>query len=214
MSISTEARPLTTPNGHRDIVRLPRRSIDKLLIGFGVIAAMVFAVAGGLLTWGADFADDYVHDELSSQNVFFPDEASLREEGRDDLAKYAGEQVTTGNEAQAYASYIGGHLEGIADGKTYAEIDDRGAAQAVVDAQESGASEAEIADLQATADELKAQRDSLFRGETLRGLLLSTYAWSTIGRIAAIAAWVAFAGAAVMTALVLAGLVHMRRSKA
>ncbi|HZA74972.1 MAG TPA: hypothetical protein VE623_01100 [Acidimicrobiales bacterium] len=214
MSISTEARPFTTPNGHRDIVRLPRRSIDKLLIGFGVIAAMVFAVAGGLLTWGADFADDYVHDELSSQNVFFPDEASLREEGRDDLAKYAGEQVTTGNEAQAYASYIGGHLEGIADGKTYAEIDDRGAAQAVVDAQESGASEAEIADLQATADELKAQRDSLFRGETLRGLLLSTYAWSTIGRIAAIAAWVAFAGAAVMTALVLAGLVHMRRSKA
>jgi hypothetical protein len=214
MSISTEARPLTTPNGHRDIVRLPRRSIDKLLIGFGVIAAMVFAVAGGLLTWGADFADDYVHDELSSQNVFFPDEASLREEGRDDLAKYAGEQVTTGNEAQAYASYIGGHLEGIADGKTYAEIDDRGAAQAVVDAQESGASEAEIADLQATADELKAQRDSLFRGETLRGLLLSTYAWSTIGRIAAIAAWVAFAGAAVMTALVLAGLVHTRRSKA
>jgi hypothetical protein len=214
MSTSTIERPLTTDRHDEDVVRLPRRRIDKLMIGFGVIAATVFAVAGGLLTWGADFANDYVHDELSSQRVFFPDEASLREEGRDDLVRYADQQVTTGAEAEAYASYIGGHMEGIADGKTYAEIDDRGAAQAVVDARESGASEAEIADLQATADELKAQRDSLFRGETLRGLLLSSYAWSTIGRIAAIAAWVAFAGAAVMAGLVVAGLVHLRRTRA
>jgi hypothetical protein len=214
MSTSTIERPLTTDRHDEDVVRLPRRRIDKLMIGFGVIAATVFAVAGGLLTWGADFANDYVHDELSSQRVFFPDEVSLREEGRDDLVRYADQQVTTGAEAEAYASYIGGHMEGIADGKTYAEIDDRGAAQAVVDARESGASEAEIADLQATADELKAQRDSLFRGETLRGLLLSSYAWSTIGRIAAIAAWVAFAGAAVMAGLVVAGLVHLRRTRA
>jgi hypothetical protein len=212
MSTSTIERPLTTDRHEDDVVRVPRRRIDKLLIGFGVIAAIVFAVAGGLLTWGANFANDYVHDELSSQRVFFSDEASLRDEGRDDLVRYAGQQVTTGTEAEAYASYIGGHLEGIADGKTYAEIDDRGAAQAVVDARESGASEAEIADLQTTADELKAQRDSLFRGETLRGLLLSSYAWSTIGRIAAIAAWVAFAGAAVMAAMVTAGLVHLRRT--
>jgi hypothetical protein len=213
MSTSTIERPLT-PDRHDNDVRLPRRRIDKFLIGFGVIAAIVFAVAGGLLTWGASFANDYVHDELSSQRVFFPDEASLREEGRDDLVARAGQQVTTGPEAEAYASYIGGHLAGIADGKTYAEIDDRGAAQAVVDAREAGASEAEIADLQATADELKAQRDSLFRGETLRGLLLSSYAWSTIGRIAAIAAWVAFAGAAVLAGLVAAGLLHMRHMKA
>jgi hypothetical protein len=213
MSTETIERPPSTDR-HDDIVRLPRPLIDRLLIGFGAIAAVVFAVAGGLLTWGANFADDYVHDELSSQRVFFPDEAGLREEGRDDLVAHAGRQVTTGTEAEAYASYIGGHLEGIADGKTYAEIDDRGAAQAVVDARESGASDAEIADLQATADELKAQRDSLFRGETLRGLLLSSYAWSTIGRIAAIAAWVAFAGAAILAALVAAGLVHLRRTNA
>ena len=213
MSTATIERPPATDR-HDEVVRLPRRRIDRLLIGFGVIAAVVFAVAGGLLTWGANFANDYVHDELSSQRVFFPDEAGLREEGRVDLVAHAGQQVTTGTEAEAYASYIGGHLEGIAEGKTYAEIDDRGAAQAVVDARESGASEAELADLQATADELKAQRDSLFRGETLRGLLLSSYAWSTIGRIAAIAAWVAFAGAAVMAALVAAGLVHLRRTNA
>ena len=214
MSTSTIERPLTTDRHQDDIVRLPRRRIDKFLIGFGVIAALVFAVAGGLLTWGANFANDYVGDELSSQRVFFPDAASLRDEGRNDLVAYADQQVTTGNEAQAFASYIGGHLQGIADGKTYAEIDDRGAAQAVLDARDAGASDATVAELQATADQLKTQRESLFKGETLRGLLLSSYAWATIGRIAAIGAWVAFTGAAVMTALVATGLVHLRRMKA
>jgi hypothetical protein len=213
MSVITEERPTTT-RGSDDTVQLHRRTIDKLLIGIGAVAAVVFAAAGGLLMWGSNFAEDYVYDELASQNVVFPDEASLREEGRDDLVQYADEQVTTGAEAEAYASFIAGHMEGIAGGQTYAEIDDRGAAQAVVEARESGASEAEIAELQATADELKAQRDSLFRGETLRGLLLSSYAWATVGMIAGIAAWVAFAGAAVMAVLVIAGLVHLRRTAA
>jgi len=216
-----EARADTAPagdvpagEGRDDVVRLRRRTIDRVLIGFGTVVAVVFAAAGGLLTWGANFADDYVHDELSSQNVVFPDADSLREEGRDDLVGYAGEQVTTGAEAEAYAGYIQGHLDGIADGQTYSQIDDRGARQAVVDAREGGASEAELAELQATADELTAQRDSLFRGETLRGLLLTSFAWGTIGRIAGIAAWVAFAGAALVAALVLAGLVHLRRMRA
>jgi hypothetical protein len=170
-------------------------------------------VAGGLLTWGADFANDYVHDELSTQRIFFPDEESLREEGRDDLVKYAGEQVDTGEEAEAYASYINGHLEEIADGKRYAEIDDRGAQAAVEEAIEAGAPADEVAELQARADELKRQRDTLFRGETLRGLLLSSFAWSTVGRIAGIAAWVAFAGAAIMAVLVVLGVIHMKRTK-
>jgi len=213
MRTLTEERPTTT-NGSDDTVRLPRRTIDKLLIGTGAVAAVVFAAAGGLLMWGSNFAEDYVHDELASQNVVFPDEASLREEGRDDLVKYADEQVTTGAEAEAYAGFIAGHMEGIADGKTYSEIDDRGAAQAVIDAQESGASPEEIAELQATANELRGQRDSLFRGETLRGLLLTSFAWATIGMIAGIAAWVAFAGAALMAVLVIAGLFHLRRTTA
>ena len=216
MSVTTQERPapVATIPQDREVVRLRRRTLDKLLIGTGAVAAVVFAAAGGLLMWGSNFAEDYVHDELASQNVEFPDADSLREEGRDDLVKYADEQVTTGAEAEAYAGYIAGHMEGIADGKTYSEIDDRGAAQAVVDAKAAGASQAEVAQLQATADKLKGQRDTLFKGETLRGLLLTSFAWATIGRIAGIAAWVAFAGAAVMIVLVLAGMVHLRRTRA
>jgi hypothetical protein len=212
--MTTEARPVATPRPVTDdVVEVHRRMIDRVLIGFGLVAALVFAAAGGLLTWGSNFSEDYVHDELASQKVFFPTAADLREEGRNDLVKYAGQQVSTGSEAQAYAGYINGHLQGIAEGKTYAQIDDRGAAQAVEDAKANGASDAEIADLQATADQLKGQRDSLFKGETLRGLLLSAFAWSTIGRIAGIAAIVAFAAAVVMMVLVVAGLEHIRRTR-
>ncbi len=201
-------------SGAPDELHLRRRTVDKVLIAIGAVAAVVFAAAGGLLMWGSNFAEDYVHDELASQNVVFPDAAELRDEGRDDLVGYAGEAVTTGDEAEAYASFIDGHLQGIADGQTYSQIDDRGAAQAVTDAREAGASPEEIAELQATADQLSAQRDSLFRGETLRGLLLTSFAWATVGEIAGIAAWVAIAGAVVMAALVVAGLVHLRRSPA
>ncbi len=210
-TVTTSREHPGADNQEAPVVALRRRTIDKLLIALGVVAAIVFASAGGLLTWGANFSDDYVHDELSSQNIFFPSADELREEGRDDLVKYAEQQVTTGSQAEAYASYIGGHLEQIAGGKTYAEIDDRGARAAVEEAQANGASEAEIAELQATADQLTGQRDTLFKGETLRGLLLSSYAWSTVGRIAGIAAMVAFAAAAVTAALVVAGIVHLRR---
>ncbi len=195
-----------------ETVRLPRRKVDEVLIGFGLVATLVFLVAGGLLTWGSSFSSDYVHKELASQNVFFPAKADLMKEGRDDLIGRAGDQVSTGSEAQAYAGYIAGHLKGIGNGKTYSEIDDRGAAAQVLAAQQSGASPAAIAKLQANADQLKGQRDTLFKGETLRGLLLSAYAWSTVGMIAGIAAWVLFAGAALMAILTGLGFVHLRKT--
>jgi hypothetical protein len=211
MSVQTTDR--TQDRGTEgELIRLPRRRVDEILIGFGLVATLVLAVAGGLLTWGATFSDDYVGRELGSQNVFFPERAELLEEGRDDLVAHAGDKVTTGAEAEAYASYIGGHLEGIADGKTYSEIDDRGAAAAVEAAEEAGAPQAEIDELQATADQLKAQRDTLFKGETLRGLLLSAYAWSTIGTIASIASYVVLAAAGLMAVLTVAGLVHLKRT--
>jgi hypothetical protein len=212
MGVTMTERPITavTPRPGDHEVHLRRRSIDKVLVGMGIVAAIVFAVAGGLLMWGSNFANDYVHDELSSQKVFFPDAAALRDDGRTDLVRYAGDQVTTGSEAEAYASLIDTHMQGIADGKTYAEIDDRGAAQAVEEAKAAGAPQAEIDELQATANQLKGQRDSLFRGETLRGLLLSSYAWATMGLIAGLAAWVAFGAAAVMVVLVVAGFFHLR----
>jgi hypothetical protein len=194
------------------VVALPRRTIDSVLVGLGAVVTAVLIAAGGLLTWGARFSNDYVHDELSSQNISFPDAASLQSGGRADLVRYAGARVDTGKEAEAYASYIDGHLAAVADGKTYADLSapERAAKAAVTDAKAKGAPDAEVADLQAKATAITAQRTTLFQGETLRGLLLSAFAWSTVGRIAGIAAWTAFAAAGAMFILVGLGIRHRR----
>jgi hypothetical protein len=191
---------------------IPRRKFDTILVGVGAILTVVFLVAGGLLLWGNRFADDYVGRELESQNISFPDAEALTAEGRDDLLEHAGEQVTTGREAEAYASYIGGHLEETADGATYADLGgpERAARTAVQAAIDDEAPQATIDELQTELDEISAQRNTLFKGETLRGLLLSTYAWSTVGMIAGIAAIGAFVAAAVMAVLVVLGLIHRR----
>jgi hypothetical protein len=203
----TPAAPAT------DAIVVRRRTIDTILIAAGFVVTVVLAAAGVLLTWGSNFAEDYVSDELTSQHIFFSDAASLQEEGRDDLVRYADEQVTTGKEAEAYASYIDGHLGGIADGATYADLGgpEREARAALQEAQDSGADADAVAELQANYDEISGQRQTLFRGETLRGLLLSTFAWSTIGRIAGIAAIFAFVAAGVMAVLVVLGLIHRFR---
>lgn len=206
--------PLSDVAATSAVIPVRRRTIDTVLVAAGTVIAIVLAVAGGLLTWGNRFANDYVEDELSSQNISFPDAAALEAEGRTDLLSFAGEQVTTGAEAEAYASYIGGHLEETAGGATYADLGgpQREARAAVEEAVNAGADQATIDELQATADELTAQRDTLFKGETLRGLLLSTYAWSTVGQIAGIAAVAAFIAAGLMAVLVVLGLIHRRRT--
>lgn len=210
MTATTHSPTRTNTREHAGGIVLKRRTIDSVLIGTGAVVAVAMFVAGGLLLWGASFADDYVYDELSSQQIFFPPEEALVEQGRDDLTPYADEQVTTGKEAEAYASFIDGHLEDTADGQTYAELGnvERAAAAAVEEATASGAADSEITALQADADAITEQRNTLFKGETLRGLLLSAYAWSTVGRIAGYAAWAAVAAGAVMVVLVGLGIRH------
>ena len=207
--------PVATLNGAdiprgQPVVALERRTIDSVLISLGAVVTVVLVVAGGLLTWGANFSNDYVNDELSSQNIAFPPAAALEEDGRIDLLRFAGHAVNTGPEAEAYASFIDGHLQAVAGGATYADLGvvEREAGAAVETATADGASAAQIAELQDEADTVTAQRNTLFKGETLRGLLLSAFAWSTVGRLAGIAAMVAFAAACAMLVLVGFGLRH------
>jgi len=218
MSTTTIERPapadaVVVPASAPQVVAVKRRTIDAVLIGFGVVATVAFAIAGALLTWGHNFANDYVTRELSSQHVAFPAAAALTEEGRTDLVKWADHKVDTGREAEAYASFINGHLAKVADGATYADLGaTESAAKADVKAAvDAGKPQATIDQLQAKADGITAQRNTLFKGETLRGLLLSAYAWSTVGMIAGLAAIGAFLAAAVMAVLVVLGMIHHHR---
>jgi hypothetical protein len=193
-------------------VVVTRRSIDTVLTAGGALLTVVFLVAGALLLWGSNFASDYVSDELSSQQIFFPSEEALIEEGRDDLVQWADEQVTTGAEAEAYASFINGHLPEESYAQQGPAVTE--AREALAAAREAGEDEAVIEDLATTYDELNRERETTFKGETLRGLLLSTFAWSTVGNIAGYAAYAAIAAAVVMGVLTFLGWRHLRHRTA
>jgi hypothetical protein len=118
--------------------------------------------------------------------------------------------LTTGEQAQAYADfYIGSHLKGIAGGKVYSEV----SGMALAAAAKSKAEPANIA-LATEAGVLMGQRTTLFMGETLRGLLLYSFAFWQIGQIAMYAAWASVAGGLLMLVLSILGFAHIRRVEA
>ena len=58
--------------------RGPPADDRRRAVGAGVVITVVLVVAGGLLTWGSNFANDYVGDELTSQHIYFPDRPASR----------------------------------------------------------------------------------------------------------------------------------------
>ena len=192
-----------------------RRTFDTLMSTAGVAITIVLVVAGALLMVGYNFANDNVTDQLSAQKIFFPqaDNEGLKDPRIGPYVKqYAGQQLTTGAQAEAYANhYIGVHIADAADGKTYAEMGtvqsglraDIATAKAANDTAKVTALEAELAEASST-------RDTIFKGETLRGLLLNAYAFWKVGQIAFIAAIAAFVAAGVMGVLSILGVWHLR----
>lgn len=150
--------------------------------------ALVLLLIGGLALWANRFTSNMVKTELSAQKIYFPEKGSakLDPQAYPNLQKYAGQLVDTPEEAKAYANeYIGSHLKKVAGGKVYAEVS--------TEAQKDP-----------TNKKLQEQKQTLFQGETLRGMLLSNgYGFGTIGNIAGIAAYIALAASAVLFILFL-----------
>ncbi len=174
-----------------------RKTFDTLMATGGLVLAILLLAAGGMLTWAHGFVHDQVTPQLSAQHIVFPAKGSesLADPAvKPYLTKYAGQELTTGVQARAYADhFIAVHLKGIGGGKTYSEL-----------------SAAAMAD--PTNTELAGQVATTFKGETLRGLLLTAYAFDTMATVAGIAAFVAFGGAAVLLLLAILGFVHARRT--
>jgi hypothetical protein len=180
-----------------------RATLDKLISGTGLLLAVILLVAGGLLTWANTFIGDEVHKQLTMQDITMPEKDALETEAQHEaLDKYAGQQLTTGPQAKAYAEhYILVHMNASSDGRTYSEV--------------SNELRALGPDAQSTEEgqELAALKASLFQGNTLRGLLLYGYAFATMGTIAGYAAIASFVGAGLLLALGIVGLVHARRAR-
>lgn len=172
-----------------------RRTFDVIVSGAGMLLVVVLAIAGGLLTWGHNYITTQVHNQLAAQKIYFPPKGSPEIAGPQFKAmeQYAGRQLTTGAQAEVYADhFIAVHLQTIGGGKTYAQLSTEAQAQP------------NNAKLQATVN-------TIFKGETLRGLLLNAYAFGTIGSIAGYAAIAAFGAAGGLLVLSGFGLYHSRK---
>lgn len=172
-----------------------RRTFDALAVAAGLVIAAILLVAGGLLTWGHSFVNNEVHSQLAAQKIVFPASNSPELKAPEFAAmhQYAGQLMTTGAQAEVYADhFIANHLKAIGGGKTYAQLSAESLAQPKNAA-------------------LAAQVQTMFRGETLRGMLLNAYGFWKMGQIMAIAAIAAFAGAGLMLVLSVLGIAHLRR---
>jgi hypothetical protein len=185
--LSTLAPPV--PVATETPVSAPASSRRRTLLGFvgtrrvvEIILTVVLGVGGCLLLFGANFGLDMVHDQLDAQAISFPAKGSpaLSPKEFPGLQQYAGQKVDSGPKAKAYANeFIDKHLQSIADGKTYSQV--------------SAASQADP-----TNAKLTGQVAALFKGETLRGLLLYAWGWSVVSTIALYAGIAALLGFVVM----------------
>jgi len=174
---------------------MKRRTFDLLMSVAGLILAATLAVAGGLALWGHNFIGNEVRTQLAAQQIFFPpaNSPAVAKPEFAAMRQYGGQQLTTGAQAEVYADhFIANHLKVIGGGKTYAQL----SAEAIAKPADTA---------------LAGQVATVFKGETLRGLLLNAYAFGTMGTIAGIAAIAAFIAAAIMLLLGGLGLVHARR---
>jgi hypothetical protein len=178
-----------------------RKTLDALLSTGGLVVAAVLVVAGALGLWAHSFVDHNVHDQLAQQKISFPPMAGIAAQKSPEITKYvtpyAGQQVVNGRQAEVFADhYIKVHLAEIGQGKTYSQV-----SAAFLQMKPTDPNYAQVAQT----------RQTLFMGETLRGLLLNAYAFWKMGQIAAVAALVSFISAGVMLLLSALGFWHLRR---
>jgi len=182
---------------------MKRKTFDLILTLGGGMLVVVLVVAGILLMWGSSFASSNVHNQLAKQEIFFPPAAAFAHAKagteitptmKPYLLPYAGQQLLTGTQAQAYAThFIAIHLSEMPFGGVYAKI--------------STASRANP-----TTKKLAALVTTSFQGTTLRGLLLEAYAFSVFGTIAFWAGIAAFVLGFLMLILTGLGLWHLKRT--
>jgi hypothetical protein len=159
-----------------------RRNSHLTAIAGFALAAILLA-AGGLLLWGSTYTHNMVHNQLAAQQIFFPPKAAFAHPraGTEitpsmipSVSQYAGQQLVTGQQAESYAdNFIAVHITNMTGGKTYAQL-----------------SAASLA--QPNNTKLAGEVATVFKGETLRSILLNAYGWWKVSQITYIAALAAF----------------------
>jgi hypothetical protein len=184
---------------------MKRRTLDIVFSVGGLLVAALILVLGLVLQNQANFAKNYVHDQLAAQQITFTPADKLQPDTQAQcLIDNGGQPLVTGKQAECYANnYIAVHLTAVDDGKTYSQASsDNQALQAQLKADPTNA------DLIAQQKAVAGKVDTLFKGETLRGLLLTSYGFSIFGERAGQAALVCFLVAGVLFLASIAGFIH------
>ncbi|MFZ9482001.1 MAG: hypothetical protein ACO3AV_03820 [Ilumatobacteraceae bacterium] len=202
---------------------MKRRTLDIAFSIGGALFAALLLVLGLVLKDQANFATDYVKDQLSEQKIFFPEEYTRGETDvadSDCLDEYIGQAVDNGPKAECFANfYIKTHMMHSTEdagypGETYSSLGGitRALGAELTTAME-GTDQAAIDEAQAKVDAASSLRDTMFKGETLRGLLLTTYGFSIFGDRADLAGLICYLAAALLFVLSVAGIAHGFLSK-
>jgi hypothetical protein len=164
-----------------------RITFDKLIGTAGVALGVILFAVGGLLLWGSAYVHNTVTNQLAAQQVFFPPAAAFAHPkvGTEitpsmipSVSQYAGQQLLTGQQAEAYADhFIAVHLGEIGAGKTYSQLSSEAMALPPTSAKYAA---------------LEAQVQTVFRGDTLRSMLLNAYGWWKVSQITYIVSLVSF----------------------
>jgi len=198
-----------------------RRTLDITFSIGGAVLAVLLVALGFVLQDQGSFADDYVASQLGEQKIVFAAADKLTEEeknwkpGSACLVEYAGKTMQTGKQAECYANYyIAMHMDRSAkaagfEGETYATM---GGIRTALTAQVTDAkAKNDTAAAEAAQKKLDAAtslRSTFQTGETLRGLLLTSYGFSIFGDKATLVASILFVLTGVMVLLSIAGFVH------
>jgi hypothetical protein len=175
-----------------------RKAWDQIVSASAAVIAVAMIVLGGFALYGGNFGRDNVQSRLVPEHVTFAPYDAMSPEEQQTLGSFAGQQVTTGPQAEAFARYIAGHLLAVNDGKTYAET--------------SAAARVEGLDAQTAAD-LSVKADILFKGETLRSIMLNAYGWWTVATIALYVGYAMIALGIALGVLALLGFRHAKRAE-
>lgn len=193
--------------------KLDRSVIDKLISWAGAVVALALVGLGAAAIYGGSFALDNVRDRLEPQNITLGPASDMTPEEKAVVGKYAGEKIDTGTEAEAYSRYIGLHVQEIGGGKTYAEL---GGPLFALEAQieEAAAAGEDTVAMEEELAALRGQRDTVFKGETLRAILLNAYGWWMVGQITFYAGSGMVIAGLILALLVALGFWHARKAQA
>lgn len=192
---------------------MDRGLIDRLISWAGAVVALTLVALGAAAIFGGSFALDNVRDRLEPQNISFGPAAEMTPEEKAEVGGFAGQKVDTGTEAEAYSRYIGLHVQEIGGGQSYAEL---GGPLFALEAQieEAQAAGEDTAAMEEELAGLQGQRETVFKGETLRAILLNAYGWWTVGQITFYAGIGMVIVGLILTVLVALGFRHARKAAA